>query len=131
VNAQKILYGLLLIISVATVISGIVQMLVPSFILGLIGAEISPTTEQCFGIVGMFMTLFGGMLFQVLLARQLVQPVFLWAGLQKICAWAAVTIGVCRHIFSPLALAIACFDLLSGILILVYMKLARQNGSPS
>lgn len=128
-NFEKLLYWLLVLISVATLISGIVQIFAPAFILGLIAAEITPATRQCFATIGMFMALFGGMLLHVLLTRRMLSPVFLWAGLQKVGAFVAVVIGVMHHIFSPMALAIASFDLLSGILIFVYMKLATSQTS--
>jgi hypothetical protein len=72
----------------------------------------------------MFMFLFGGMLLHVLLTRQMLSPVFLWAGLQKIGAFVAVAIGVMNHVFSQTAMLVAGFDLVSGILIFVYMKRA-------
>jgi len=130
-NAKILLRWLLILISVATLASGLVQMADPAFILNLLSAQVTATTAQCFGIVGMFMTLFGGMLLQVLISGQRVAPVFLWAGLQKIGASASVTLCVFRHLFSPLALAIAGFDLLSGILIFVYLMLLNSDGSPS
>jgi hypothetical protein len=123
-NFEKLLYWVLVLISVTTVVSGIVQIFAPAFILGLVGAEITSATRQCFAIVGMFMFLFGGMLLQVLLSRQLIAPVFLWAGLQKIGAFVAVGIGVMNHVFSPAAMLVASFDLLSGILVFAYMKVA-------
>lgn len=123
-NFEKLLYWMLVLISVSTLVSGIVQIFAPGFILGLISAEITLATRQCFATVGMFMFLFGGMLLQVLLSRQMIAPVFLWAGLQKIGAFVAVTIGVMTHAFGPTAMLVACFDLLSGILIFAYMKLA-------
>ena len=126
---EKLLYWVLVLISVTTVVSGIVQIFAPAFILGMVGAEITAATRQCFATVGMFMFLFGGMLLQVLLSRQVVRPVFLWAGLQKIGAFIAVGIGVKNHVFSSQAMLVACFDLLSGILIFVYMKLAASPTS--
>jgi len=123
-NFEKLLYWILVLISVTTVVSGIVQIFAPAFILGLVGAEITAATRQCFATVGMFMFLFGGMLLQVLLSRQMIAPVFLWSGLQKIGAFVAVGIGVMNHVFSLGAMLVACFDLLSGILIFTYMKLA-------
>jgi hypothetical protein len=103
----------------------------PAFVLSLLSADVTATTKQFFGIVGMFMILFGGMLLQVLISRQPNAPVFLWAGLQKIGASASVALGVYRHIFGPLALAVAGFDLLSGILIFIYLMLLNSEGSPS
>ena len=132
-NVQKsllwLLRWLLVIISISTLVSGIVQMFAPGFILGLISAEITPATKQCFGTIGMFMALFGGMLLQVLLSREMVAPVFLWAGLQKIGAFIAVGIGVFHEIFGPRSLIVAGFDLLSGVLIFVYLKLASNQRS--
>src|SRR5215475_5688689 len=119
-----LLHWLLVLISISTVVSGIVQIFAPSFILGLISAEVTPATKQCFGTIGMFMFLFGGLLLQVLLSRQVIEPVFLWAGLQKVGAFIAVGLGVFHEVFGPKALIVAGFDLLSGILIFIYMKLA-------
>ena len=130
-NFEKLLYWLLVLISIATLVSGIVQIFAPAFILALISAEITAATKQCFATVGMFMFLFGGMLLQVLLMRQMLAPVFLWTGLQKVGAFIAVGIGVLNHVFGPTAMLVACFDLLSGILIFVYMKLASTaNTAP-
>jgi hypothetical protein len=128
-NFQKLLYWVLVLISITTLFSGIVQIFAPGFILGLIAGENTPATRQGFGTIGMFMALFGGMLLQVLLSHQMIQPVFLWAGLQKIGAFAAVGLGVTRHLFGPFALGVAFFDLLSGILIFVYMKIATSERS--
>jgi hypothetical protein len=130
-NFEKLLYWVLVLISVATLGSGIVQIVAPAFILGLISGEITGSTKQCFATIGMFMFLFGGMLLQVLLARQMLAPVFFWAGLQKIGAFVAVGIGVMNHIFSTQAMLVASFDLLSGILIFVYMRIAASPaGAP-
>lgn len=130
-NFEKLLYWVLVLISATTLISGIVQIFAPGFILGLIGAEITPATRQCFGTVGMFMALFGGMLLHGLLTRQMLTPVFFWAGLQKIGAFVAVGIGVMNHVFSPMAMVVAGFDLLSGILVFVYMRMAATaNTAP-
>ena len=128
-NFKKLLFWVLVLISATTLVSGIVQVFAPAFILGLVGAEITATTKQCFGTVGMFMFLFGGMLLQVLLSRQMIAPVFLWAGLQKVGAFVAVGIGVMNHSFSTSAMLVASFDLISGILIFTYMKLAATPSS--
>ena len=107
-------------IAVLTVLSGLLQMVKPHWVLAVVGAEITPTSKHFFGIVGMFMALFGGMLWQALLAkRPQPLPVF-WCGMQKLGATVAVGIGVSRDIFSWLALGVAGFDLLSCVLILAY-----------
>jgi hypothetical protein len=128
-TAHTQLYWLLLIVSLATIVSGIVQLVKPEFVLGIVSAGETVESEHFFAIVGMFMALFGGLLTQVLLSNQR-QPavVFIWAGLQKLGASAAVGLGVARHIFGPLALGISAFDLTSGILIFIYLGgLNRQD----
>jgi hypothetical protein len=128
-NSEKFLYWALVLISVTTLISGIVQIFAPAIILDLISAEITAASRQWFATVGMFMFLFGGMLLQVLVSRQMVSPVFLWAGLQKIGAFIAVGLGVVDHVFASRAMLVASFDLLSGILLLLYMRLNSSSAS--
>lgn len=130
-NLQKslfwLLHWLLVLISIVTVVSGIVQIFAPGFILDLLSAEITPATKQCFGTIGMFMVLFGGLLLHVLLTQQMNTPVFLWAGLQKVGAFLGMGIGVFHQIFGPKSLVVAAFDLLSGILIFLYMKMTSTQ----
>ncbi|MDX1532518.1 MAG: hypothetical protein R3362_13385, partial [Rhodothermales bacterium] len=78
-----------------------------------------------FGIVGMFMVLFGGLLWEGLPPRGPQPTALRWAGLQKLGAFGAVTLGVVRGLFGPVALLVAGFDLLSGVLIFVYLFRAR------
>jgi hypothetical protein len=115
----------LLLIAAVTVLSGLVQMIRPSFVLGLIGAQAAPLGAHSFGIVGMFMVLFGGLLWEGLAPRGPMPTALRWAGLQKLGAFGAVTLGVMRGLFGPLALGVALFDLLSAVLIFVYLLRAR------
>ncbi|PWU12195.1 MAG: patatin [Terriglobia bacterium] len=127
---RGILYWLLLAIGIATAFSGAVQLVHPSFVLGIVSAEATPASQHFFGIVGMFMLLFGGLLTHALLDGRDPGMVLLWTGLQKLGAAAAVGLGVMHHIFSGTALLIAGFDLLSGILIFVYrMSLASESSA--
>ena len=114
-------------IAAITVVSGLVQMSAPQFVLGLIGGEITPTSAHFFGIVGMFMFLFGGALLHEVLSTPAQPIVALWAALQKFGAVAAVSLGVARHLFSPLALGVAGFDLISGIVIVCYWARIRRS----
>jgi hypothetical protein len=119
---SKWLRRVLLAIAAATVLSGLVQALLPRFVLGIIGGEATPGGAHSFGIVGMFMVLFGGMLMHALLTPGDHRIAVLWSGLQKLGAFAAVSLGVARGLFSVLALGVAGFDLLSGVLILLYLR---------
>ena len=125
-NDHPTLRRLLLLIALVTVISGLVQAAAPGRMLAMLAAESTPASRHFFGIVGMFMVLFGGMLWHGLVSDP-PQPVpVFWAGLQKFGASAAVGLGVSHAIFSPLALGVAGFDLCSGILILIYWRTMRE-----
>lgn len=110
-----LLYWAAVFIAVVTVASGALQMVCPTTVLNMVGGEIGPSTDHFFAIIGMFMILFGGLLFQGLLQGE--PMALLWAGLQKFGAAAAVGLGVWHHLFSPLAWGLVGFDFLSGVLI--------------
>lgn len=111
---------LLKIIAVITIISGLVQAVSPALVLGIIDGVATPSSNHFFGIVGLFMILFGGLLYHALRDRRHQPVAVFWCGLQKFGAAAAVGLGVSRDIFSWLALGVAGFDLVSGLLILIY-----------
>jgi hypothetical protein len=121
-RGQRILFWIIILISAATVISGIVQIFAPEFVLKLVGANRDLTADHFFSIIGMFMALFGGMLLQAMRSASNQQVAVFWAGSQKIGASLAVGIGVERHVFSTLALAVASFDFISGCLIFWYWR---------
>lgn len=108
------------LIGIVTVLSGAVQMIWPAWVLSMIGGSTSPTSDHFFGIVGMFMVLFGGLTLHGVFVRS--APAILWSGLQKFGAVAAVAIGVLHGLFAPVALAVAAFDLLSGVVMLTYWR---------
>lgn len=121
-------YWLLAAIAVITIFSGLVQMIVPSKELHQLSAEATPTSEHFFAIVGMFMILFGGAFLHALCSPTHHPIVVFWASLQKFGAFGAVGLGVLHHIFSPLALLVAAFDLASGILgIWYWLKIRRHH----
>lgn len=117
---RNYLKTILKIIAAVTVLSGLVQVVWPNFVLDIIGGEVNSTTRHFFGIVGMFMIFFGGLLYHALISNKQQKVAVLWCGVQKFGAAGAVTLGVTRDLFSWLALGVAGFDLLSGILIFMY-----------
>ena len=123
-----LLRAILLFIGWATAGTGLLQLLRPGIVLMLVGGDQAPASLHFFGIVGMFMVLFGGALVQGLRAEPADRIVLFWAGLQKLGASAAVALGVERSLLAPVALAVAGFDLLSGILIFAYR--AKSGGAP-
>ncbi len=125
---RGLLFWLVAAIAAITLLTGCVQILWPAPILAMLSAEQSPTALHFFGVVGMFMALFGGALLQALFAHRPNPVVILWAGLQKFGAVAGVGIGVLHGIFAPLALLVSVFDFVSGVLILAYLPHARGSG---
>jgi O-antigen/teichoic acid export membrane protein len=127
---SPLLRRLLLLIAVLTVLSGAVQLLWPAFVLHLVSGPDNPGARHFFGIVGMFMVLFGGLACQALRAPESQQALPLrWAALQKLGASAAVGLGYLHSIFGAAALLVAGFDLLSALLFLLYLRqLARNPG---
>jgi hypothetical protein len=117
----------LLAIAAITVITGAVQMAAPGFVLGVVGGDARQPAAHFFAIVGMFMVLFGGLLWQALRSPSPMPiPVF-WAALQKLGASGAVALGVSRGLFSTPALGVAGFDLLSGVLAFWYWGAVRRQ----
>jgi hypothetical protein len=113
-------------ISLATIISGLVQMISPQTVLTFIQAEITSTSAHFFAIVGMFMTLFGGLMLHAIYSPYPQRPAVLWCAFQKLGAFAAVGLGILNGIFAPIAAAVAIFDLFSGLVFLYYYKRIEQ-----
>lgn len=124
---KKYLKLIILLISIATVCSGLLQIISPGFVLNVIGAELTPTTKHIFAIVGMFMTLFGGMMLQAIYSVNSNEAAIVWASFQKLGAALAVSLAVFYGIFNLLALSVAVFDLLSGLIILWYYSGIRNK----
>ena len=124
---KKYIKLIILLISIVTVFSGILQIVSPGFVLNSIGAEITPATKYFFGIVGMFMTLFGGMMLQAIYSVNSNEAAVLWASFQKLGAALAVSLAVFYGIFNLLALIVAVFDLLSGLIYLWYYSVIRNK----
>jgi uncharacterized protein YjeT (DUF2065 family) len=124
---QSLLYYFVMIIAAITVVSGLVQMVAPRFVLRMVGAQITPTSAHFFGIVGMFMLLFGGALLHEVFSTPAQPVIALWAALQKFGAVAAVILGVLRGLFSPLALLVSSFDLVSAVIIIAYWSRIRKT----
>ena len=112
---------LLLGIAATTAATGLLQAASPRTTLRLLRADDSATARHFFGTVGMFMTCTGG----VLLARSEDRPVVLMTAAQKLGAAAAVGLGVRRGLLAPLALGVAGFDAVSGIVALDYSRRLR------
>jgi hypothetical protein len=112
----------LLLIAVATVFSGLAQVVAPGLVLRMLSVPRTVVARQLFATIGMFMVLFGGILIHALLDRADHPIVVFWTSLQKFGASGAVIVGVVRDVFAPVALGVATFDLVSGVLGLWYWR---------
>jgi hypothetical protein len=118
---RHLLFWLVVAIAAITLVSGLVQVFLPGFILRILGTECSPASLHFFGLVGMFMALFGGALLNAMLNPSGNKVLIFWCGLQKIGAVFVVIIGVAHGVFSWLALPLPVFDLASAVVIFGYL----------
>ena len=105
-------------IGAITAATGVLQAALPQATLGPLEADNSPTVRHFFGTVGMFMACTGSLL----VARPAEPAVVLMTAAQKLGTSAAVGLGVRRGLLSPVALGVAGFDALSGLLALDYWR---------
>ena len=126
---KKYIRVIVLIISIATILSGLVQLIVPAFVLKQVGIEITPATKQLFGTIGMFMLMFGGLVIHGLYSPYKNDVIILWSAFQKFGAAIAVGIGILLGIFNLFAGCVALFDLCSGIIFIYYYKCLKADES--
>ena len=119
---KKNLTLIVVAISIITIISGLSQVFMPATVLKVIGAEVSPISSHLFGIVGMFMALFGSLMLHAVYRPHTSSIAVFWCAMQKLGAFVAVGIGVLTGLFSWMASGVAVFDLFSGLLFLYYIK---------
>src|SRR5690606_8533199 len=96
---KRYLPTIMVIISVITIVSGLVQFFMPGFVLRFIGAETSLLAEHFFRIIGMFMALFGGLLLHTVYSARPGSAAVVWCALQKLGAAAMVGIAVLNGLF--------------------------------
>jgi hypothetical protein len=124
---KKYLNVIVVIISIVTILSGLIQMIVPGFVLSFVGAQITSATSHFFSIIGMFMTLFGCLMLHTIYNVTPNPSTVLWCALQKLGASIAVFLGIIHGIFSVSAAAVALFDLCSGILFFYFIKSLKTD----
>ena len=111
-----------------TVVSGAVQMVRPEWVLGELSPRSTPLDQHLFATIGMFMVVSGGTLDRCLAVPSPDRGLLIWAALQKLGASAAVGIGVRRRLFSPRAIPVAAFDLISGLGCVAYAWQRSREG---
>jgi hypothetical protein len=124
---QPLLIKIVFFIGIITIFSGLAQVINPELVLSVVGGEKSPGGNHSFAIIGMFMVLFGALVVHALSTETQEPVAIFWCSLQKLGAAVAVGIGVGKGLFSPLALAVAGFDLLSFFVMFVFWMTIRKN----
>lgn len=116
---------LLIAVAIITVLSGIIQIIMPETI--LVTMSIAPTGETIyfFRIVSLLTGVFGGALLHAALSNQDMAIILLWASLQKLLGSAAVILAVLSGVLTSGALAAAGYDLIAGLFILWYRQIRR------
>jgi hypothetical protein len=120
---KKNLPILIALISVFTLIAGLVQMVAPGFVLGVVGASQTATSQYFFALIGMFMVLFGGLMLVTVYQAPVNRAAVVFCALQKLGACLAVTIAFSHGLFAWPALGVALFDGFSGLLFLYYLRI--------
>lgn len=96
-----------------TLASGLGLLAAPRLSLRLLGADTAPPAPLLFRVVGMFMTVCGGLL----LEEPRSPAVLRWSVVQKCGAAAGVTLGVVSGDYHRRGLAVAAFDAASAVLL--------------
>ena len=110
----------LILIAAITVLSGLTQMVVPGFVLGMVAGTADPLGSQLFATVGMFMLITGALFLICLWRRSTETAVPFWIGVQKALAALFVARAVFAGIFLPISLGVASFDALSAVLCFIF-----------
>lgn len=114
--------SLLIIIGFITMATGLLQILAPDYILGYIGGDIVASNQFSFGIIGMFMLLFGGLCIHTLYDNDTSRTALIWCAVQKLCAGLAIALAVSKGLFNNVALLIAVFDIVTSLLFYNFIK---------
>ncbi len=113
---------ILIAIAAITFVSGAAQLVAGEMILGIIARSATGSEVHLFGTVGMFMVITGAMFFQSLIQRTDAPAISFWIAMQKFAAAVLVFIAWIKGYFLWLALGVAAFDFVTGILAFLFWR---------
>ncbi|MFV9614564.1 MAG: hypothetical protein ACNYZG_01340 [Gammaproteobacteria bacterium] len=113
---------ILIFISIITCTSGLAQLFAGEFVLSQIATSQTPSEIHLFQTVGMFMVITGAMFLQSLLSRSNELAIPLWIAVQKFAAAILVFIAWQKGFFVAMALGVAAFDGVTGLLSIIFWK---------
>jgi len=124
---KKYLKLIVLLVSLITLMSGLIQLIKPGFVMKIIGVESSQTSMFFFAIVGMFMALFGGLMIHAIYSSRPQSAAVFWGVLQKAGAFTFLSTGIVMGIFNFLASGVAVFDLFCAIVYFMYLRQLKHE----
>ncbi len=118
--------GLSVLVGALTAFFGLLVLAFPKTMLDLLDADKPDPSSYLFGIVGVFILLFGGLLIDA--ARRANPPpvALFWCVLQKCASVLVLLIALITGVFGALALLVAAFDIAGA---LVVYGLWRREGT--
>lgn len=109
--------GLCVAVGVITAFSGFLLLLFPKTMLDLLDAGTTDPAPYLFGIVGIFMLLFGGLTVDACRRPDPAPVVLFWATIQKVAACIAMLVGVFTDVYGVVALVFVAFDGVSALIL--------------
>jgi hypothetical protein len=124
---KKYINIIVVFIAVATLLSGLVQLVKPTFVMNIVGAENNGNSSFFFALVGTFMALFGGLMVHNVYSAKPQRASVFWSMLQKAVAFVFLSLGIAIGIFNLLAIGVALFDLFGAIAYVLYMRQLKDE----
>ena len=109
--------GLCVVVGGITAFSGFLLLLFPKTMLDWLGAGTADPAPYLFGIIGVFMLVFGGLTIDACRRPDPPPVVLFWATIQKIGAVLAMLVGLFTDVYGILALLVALFDAVSALIL--------------
>jgi hypothetical protein len=100
-----------------TAVSGLLVLAFPITMLHLLDAGTTDPAPYIFGVVGLFMLLFGGLLVDAARRPEPPPVALFWCFLQKVGASVAMLAGFITDVYGWLALLVAVFDGVSALVV--------------
>jgi hypothetical protein len=108
---------LIIIVAVITLLSGMIQLVLPAPALTFMNLTASEETIYLFRLVSLLTALFGGALLQTSLSGTFELTVLLWSSLQKVLGAVVVLLAILNGLIASGTLLIASYDFLAGLFV--------------
>jgi hypothetical protein len=122
--------GAAVAVGVVTALSGLFLLAFPKTALSLLGAGKTDPAPYLFGLIGMFMLLFGGLLIDTARRPDPAPVALFWCMLQKIGATIAMVVGYVTDVFGWFALFVALVDAASALIVRALWRREAMRQGP-